>query len=172
MIVFDGDSMMCQKGYGITPEHHWAHLVADGRTYENIGVHMSTAEDCAKRLDVALDHYPQWYVLQIGQWSQNHEPLSTFEHQVRRICEYMNLERVRTVLVSPAPQILDGFDIEPFVVILKKLALIYRAGFVNLYDAMKDSQIDNLVCNDHSKCHFNEEGHRLAAYEFNRRIAL
>ena len=172
MIVFDGDSVVLQGGYAITPQKCWPHLVANGREYKNAGVHMSTAKDCHARLPQVFELNPKWYVLQIGQWSQNHEDVSTFEHYMRQICEEMNLRSVRVVLVTPGVQILDGFNVIPFVTALEKLSRIYKTGFVNVHQWILKSgaNLPDLVCDDHSKCHFNETGSELVAQCFNRSV--
>lgn len=174
MIVFDGDSVVLQKGYGIDAEKSWPHLAAKGIPYVNVGVHMSTAHDVHERLTGTLDFKPDWYVLQIGQWSQNHEELSTFEYFVRKICERVNLKGVGIILVTPCVQVIEGLDPKPYVSVLEQLSKIYRTQFVNTYTMLEKGgpTIDSLVVDDHSKCHFNEAGAILMAEYFNRSVNL
>lgn len=173
MIVFDGDSVISPTGFGIAEELTWPHLVAAERTYTNLGKNESTAAKCLMRLWQAIELNPSWYVLQVGQWSQNHETLSEFEKNLRQICEEWNQRDVKIVLVTPPIQIEKRFNVTAYIEVLHKLSKIYKTFFVDLHQYMNaiDNPEERLI-NDISKCHFNPLGFSKVAEYFNQSIDL
>ena len=168
MLVVDGDSV----AHGVLPEtkaiQTWPYRVAealhDGVTV--LASSQSIAADCVKRLPRVYDLHPSIYLLQVGQWAQNHEPLKDFIPAIHTICWEMAVRSIGVVLISPPHQftvLCDDFW--RYVSVLRESAQAMRLGkFVDVTD------VTGLQCydNDGSSvvCHYSPAG----AEEVARRI--
>lgn len=170
MIVFDGDSVLAPGIHGATPDQVWPGMVSQrlGIPHVNLAKSETTAEKSFIRVWKVLEHKPQWYVLQIGQWSSSQEPLGRFEKYLREIIEIMNLAHINVMLVSPPPTVLTyKFNTHPYTKILNRMADIYRVSMLNLPMQPRGTEgITWMFAKDDALCHFSEEGHRWVAELF------
>jgi len=166
-IVFDGDSVSTH--FGFKPEDGWPYLVA-GSSGVNLSTYKSTAAICLARLPQAVELHPRWYVLQIGQWSHNHEPLDEFSRNVGAILTEIRARSIRACVVSP-PLSPRPWHLGPFVDALCTSASIHGALYIGLLDhmlALPDTEAAQWIRPDESRCHFSRYGHLRMAQMFSK----
>lgn len=159
MIAVDGDSSAMMTETGIPIKHKWPYLLGDNRgdKVECFARQKSTARDCMLRAWRVISRRPSWYVLMIGQWSQNHEHEVQFEHYVRAIIEEMHLHGVRVCLMTPPTEVTD---LDPYIRVLHRCSLIYNVGIIDVFERLRqDSADDTWFEGDSSvRCHFSHLG--------------
>ncbi len=171
LLVFDGDSVIVPNAFGTTEDKTWPHIVANGKTYQNLARHESTAAKVFTRIWQAIELHPRWYILQIGQWSQNHEVIREFEWNLRAIIEELNPRDIKVCLVTPGIQIHKRFNINDYCHVLRKMSGIYKTEFLDLNHLMSlVEKPDEWYGSD--GIHFNENGFAKVAKLFNERIEL
>lgn len=163
MIVFDGDSTLVFEDFGTPEASSWPHLLAANRGHEymNIAKQQSTAAKCRTRLWKALSLDPDWYVLQVGQWSAANEPIDDFERHVRYIVEFSKIHAVQPCLVGPPASV--QWNTEEYSFLLRRLSTIYSVPFIEL---VSNSEVTWFI-DDFQMCHLNEYGCRQIADIFN-----
>lgn len=167
MIVVDGDSVAVGEHEGKALDYSWPQLMAAGagKPVKCLARHQSTAYDCLLRMPRALGYKPDWYVLQIGQWSQNHELMEDFERYTRQIIERARLAKVRVILVTPPWQLHAELDVWEVLSILRRLQRIYQVDLVDVHacfvDVGKQSEDDLRALYDGMgtvNCHLSFKG--------------
>lgn len=159
MIVVDGDSVAMVSDTGVPSKHKWPMLLGDQRKMpvESIALAQSTARDCALRVWRVIAKRPKWYVLCIGQWSQNHEELHDFERYVRFAIEECVTHGIQVCLVTPPAEVTD---LLPYLKALHKCHTVYRIGMVDLYERLRRERAPaewfELDVSVH--CHFSHAG--------------
>jgi hypothetical protein len=109
MIAVDGDSVAMVTETGVPIKHKWPQMLSEtrGQPVETFAHAQATARDCALRIWRIAARRPKWYVLMIGQWSQNHEPLAWFDRYVRICIEEMLMRGVQVAIVTPPAEVTD-----------------------------------------------------------------
>lgn len=160
MIVIDGDSVAIgAEGSGLPPQKKWPALLGASRglPVENYATNKATARACLLRTWKIIAKHPLWYVLLLGQWSQNHEPIEDFERDLRRIIERMNISGIRVCLMTPPVEVAD---LKPYLHVIRRCALIYRTELLDLRAYLERDLPDGTwFANDGTVlCHFSEIG--------------
>lgn len=155
MLVIDGDSVAVLRTQHYPQEKHWHHLLAVklGVQWVCMATNKATAQQCADRLWRAFqESTPKLYVLVIGQWSQNHEPIHAFEHAIRYIIEECHQRGTDVCLVGGTQEV---WGLHRYQNVMRTLARAYRTGFLNPIAYIKD---EHLIEDGSVHCHLNEAG--------------
>lgn len=166
MIVIDGDSVAYCEHDGKPIEHSWPQMMARqaGMPIKTLALHQSTSRDCLLRIRKALLNKPDWYVLCIGQWAQNHELREEFEENLRSIIEECLREMVKVCLVTYPVEVPDGFDAWG---VMDELHVYYRTHMVDLLHEISESeQTDWFDGAGSVPCHFSHPGNVRVALMF------
>lgn len=160
MIFIDGDSLAFVAD-DATARFKWPILIgeATGMTVHSEATHKATAAICLERAWKAIEREAKWYVLCVGQWSQNHEPLKDFQGNIRAIIELMHANSVKVVLMTPTRNI--GCSAE-YVDVMYKLAAVYHASLCDVHGRTSELPRDDpFFTNDgFVRCHPSSDGHR------------
>jgi hypothetical protein len=157
-IVVDGDSVAVVTSSGVPESQKWSALLAAsrGKVVRSLAQNKSTARDCLLRMWRVFALRPSWYVLLIGQWSQNHEPLNEFKAYTRQIIESMHLRQINVCLMTPPTAV---GELEPYLAVLRRCAAIYRCGLMDLHRHMAGAATPEWFDNNSSvPCHFSAYG--------------
>ena len=98
-IVIDGDSVALDR-----PDN-WPSIL---RTEHDLDViclasHQAITTDILHRLNDAIKHNPEWYYLQLGQWSCNHQSYFTFRDDLSHIVAKLHGNHIKVCLMTPPP---------------------------------------------------------------------
>jgi hypothetical protein len=159
MIVVDGDSVAHMSAAHPLAAYRWPHLLGKSRSAPCVSLaqNRSTGRDCLLRTWKAMQHRPKWYVLLLGQWSQNHEPINEFEANLRAVIERMHLAQISVCLMTPPVSV--GY-LPPYLDVIRQCALIYRTGLMDLWSHLQRSDVTGEWWENDStvKCHFSAIG--------------
>lgn len=159
MIAVDGDSVAMMTETGVPIRHKWPFLLGEerGLPVESFARPQSTARDCAVRLWRIIAKRPRWYVLCVGQWSQNHEELPDFERYVKFAIETMLTHGIQACLVTPPVEVTD---LMPYLATLHKCQTVYRVSVVDVYERFQRERAGaDWFENDSTvPCHFSHLG--------------
>lgn len=158
-IVVDGDSVAMVDTQH--PEDCWPTMLGEilGAEVEVLAQPESTAEDCSKSIDKVIDKDPDFYVLQIGQWSQNHEEPGELFAAVSDAIHWAQFSGIKVILVEPPTKVSEQY--QSILDALGDCGRTFRiCGYVPL------SQVDLKDCfipGQTVPCHFNKLGARMVA---------
>jgi len=142
-------------------EYKWPNLLGRSRGVPCVSIarNESTARDCLIRAWKVFSHLPSWYVLCLGQWSQNHEPCAEFTSNLRMLIEAMHRRSIRVCLMS-AP--VDLGNLSPYRAAMADCAMIYRTGFLDVYAYLSSDSVDSSwwEVDGSVPCHFSALGAR------------
>ena len=158
VIVFDGDSVMKGERPITTREQTWPYLLAGmfKSKMVNLAGEQGTAADCRKRLSMVLEKAPESYFLQVGQWSQNHEPQQDFKRSLQELIEPLVTLRIPVVVVSPPHQFERIGDFWEYFDILRTMAELYRG--VEFVDVTGVNELRDFERSMGVICHFSPLG--------------
>lgn len=161
MIVIDGDSTALAVRANVYPHQTWWGQLQDKTIV--LATPQATMQDCFARLPITLSAKPDCYVLMVGQWSHNHEPLNVFATFLNSALKDLTAGGIRVILITPiyTTKTFDGFDIIPFVDAIRDAAEKFKDAGVSLVDLHKLIQEFDLL--DQHGLHLGVAGNKLLA---------
>ena len=165
MIVIDGDSVALAVRASVYPHQTWWGQLTDKTIV--LATPQATMLDCLARIHIVLDAKPAFYVLMVGQWAHNHEPLDVFARSLNEAIEKVAKAGIRVILITPiySPKIFDGFDITPFVDAIRAAADIFKDSGVHLIDLHKIIKEHDIL--EDAGLHLGVAGNRLLFQHIN-----
>ena len=142
MIVIDGDSVALATTQGVYAHQTWWARLNDKAIV--LATPSATTAEILARVPQVIDSAPGAYILCVGQWAHNHEPIDTFRDNVREICRKVMNASIRVTLVTPPPQQGKYEDVGIYAEVVRQIAAEYAdigVKLLDFYAILKDYDI-------------------------------
>lgn len=161
MIVIDGDSVAHAPADERFRER-WPGVLAQatGQKVVTLATHKAVSRDCVSRMWKAASLQPKWYLLCVGQWAHNHEPVEEFEANIRKVIEFMRRQYVGVVLMDyPVDVWTLGEKMVGHHDVMRGMATVYATGYVDLrHVGLHEDRLAYFDDHETVRCHFNQAG--------------
>lgn len=166
MIVIDGDSVAEAVRPGVLLEDTWHQRLGASRRKEVLCLAQlqSGVTECLERARAGRCDTARWYILQAGQWAQNHEPIDTFFKSLKALVSLLYEKRVRVCLTTPPHQRRRFADLTPYRYAIMETAATYATAFVD-FDSITHAWPEEFW---EGFCHFSTLGNAVLAAHFDR----